>query len=94
MTAPVPSAALGITLDSAEFRRPVLMKEHLIAISKHELPKRMGERYRDIVVNCLTCLDQDNTDFGDQSEFEDMDGVLLGVRYIEKIQLKLDEIIV
>jgi hypothetical protein len=48
-------------------------------------PKGMGERYEEIVVNCLTCLDQDNTDFGDQSDFEDMDGVVVGVRYIEKV---------
>ena len=82
---PLPAAALGITLDSPEFRQPVLMKEHLIAITKHDLPKRMGERYKEVVVNCLTCLDQDNADFGDQSEFEDLDGVLVGVKYIEKV---------
>ena len=61
------------------------MKEHLVAPAKRHLSKRMGERYEEIVVNCLTCLDQDNADFGDQSEFEDMDGVLVGVRYIEKV---------
>jgi len=33
----------------------------------------------------LTCLDQDNEDFGDDSEFQDEDGVLVGVRYIEKV---------
>ncbi|MCJ1404887.1 hypothetical protein MMC11_008113 [Xylographa trunciseda] len=94
VTAPLPAAALGITLDSHEFKQPVLMKEHLITLAKQHLPKRMGERYVEIVVDCLTCLDQDNADFGDQSEFEDMDGVLVGVKYIEKILLKLNEILV
>lgn len=84
-TAPLPSPALGIPLDSVEFRKPVLMKDHLIALAKRDLPKRMGERYEQVVVNCLTCLDQDNADFGDQSEFEDVDGVLVGVKYIEKV---------
>ncbi|MCJ1359880.1 MAG: hypothetical protein MMC33_009883, partial [Icmadophila ericetorum] len=85
VTAPLPAPALGITLDSPEFRQPVLMKENLIALAKHDLPKRMGERYKEVVVNCLTCLDEDNADFGDQSEFEDLDGVLVGVKYIEKV---------
>jgi hypothetical protein len=46
----------------------------------------MGDKYTDIVVTCLTCLDESNTDFGDDSEFEDADGVLIGVRYIEKVR--------
>jgi hypothetical protein len=84
-TAPVPAPGLGFALGDTEFSRPVLIKEHLVALAKRDLPKGMGERYEEIVVNCLTCLDQDNADFGDQSEFEDMDGVLVGVRYIEKV---------
>ncbi|KAF7510470.1 hypothetical protein GJ744_006316 [Endocarpon pusillum] len=93
-TAPLPAPALGIALDGPEFKKPILIKEHLVALARRDLPKRMGERYEEIVVNCLTCLDQDNADFGDQSEFEDRDGVLIGVKYIEKILLKLDEIVV
>jgi hypothetical protein len=85
ITAPLPAAALGVPLDGPELRQPELMKEHLIALAKRDLPKRMGERYKNTTVNCLTCLDQDNTDFGDQSEFEDQDGVLVGVKYIEKV---------
>lgn len=84
-TAPLPAAALGIALGGLELKQPAFMKEHLIAIAKRDLPKRMGERYKKVVVNCLTCLDQDNVDFGDQSEFEDLDGVLVGVKYIEKV---------
>ena len=84
-TAPLPAAALSITLEGPELHQPDLMKEHLTALAKRDLPKRMGERYKNIVVNCLTCLDQDNTDFGDQSEFEDQDGILVGVKYIEKV---------
>ena len=82
---PLPGATLGLTLDDPEFKQPVLMKEHLIALAKRDLPKRTGERYKEVVVNCLTCLDEDNADFGDQSEFEDLDGVLVGVKYIEKV---------
>lgn len=40
--------------------------------------------YTSVVLSCLTCLDRDNHAFGDESEFIDEDGVLVGVRYIEK----------
>lgn len=85
MTTVLPAAALDVALNGPEFRQPDLMKKHLTALAEHHLPERMGERYKNITVNCLTCLDQDNTDFGDQSEFEDQDGVLVGVKYIEKV---------
>jgi hypothetical protein len=75
----------GIDLGGTEFSRPVLMKEHLVALAKRVLPNKMGEQYEEIVVNCLTCMDRDNADFGDQSEFKEVDGVLVDVRYIEKV---------
>ena len=91
-TTPLPSTALGISLNGVEFKQPTLMKEHLVRLAKRYLPERMGERYERVVVNCLTCLDEDNIDFGDQSEFEDEDGVLVAVKYIEKVLLKLEDI--
>lgn len=84
-TAPFPSVALGVALESPELNQPARMKEHLVALAKRDLPRRMGDRYEKVVINCLTCLDQDNPDFSDQSEFEDPDGVLVGVKYIEKV---------
>lgn len=45
----------------------------------------MGKIYTNIVISCLTCLDKNNEAFGDEREFEDEDGILVGVRYIEKV---------
>lgn len=45
----------------------------------------MGSKYANIVQTCLTCLDMGNEDFGDESEFQDRDVVLIAVRYIEKV---------
>jgi len=45
----------------------------------------MGTKYAGIVETCLTCLDPDNADFGDEREFEDADGIRVGARYIEKV---------
>ena len=47
----------------------------------------MGSKYAEIVETCLTCLEPDNVDFGDQREFEDEDGIRVGVRYIEKVSV-------
>jgi len=38
-----PSQAGDIALGSAEFSKPVLMKEYLVALAKHHLPSGMGE---------------------------------------------------
>jgi hypothetical protein len=34
---------------------------------------------------CLTCLEDENIDFGDEREFMDADSILVGVRYTEKV---------
>jgi hypothetical protein len=54
-------------------------------MTRELLPRRMGTRYAEIVETCLTCLDDDNIDFGNEREFVDTDGILVGVRYIEKV---------
>jgi len=41
------------------------------------------------VISCLTCLDKTDNGFGDQKEFFDEDGILVGIRYIEKVSLWL-----
>ena len=56
----------------------------LVGMAKNRLPSKMGQRYTQVVVDCLTCLDNDSA-FGDQSDFEDQDGTLVGVRYIDKV---------
>ena len=81
-----PTVGLGLSIESPEFTRPVLMKDHLVRLAERELPNCIGERYYQVVVNCLTCLDQQNADFGDPKEFQDEDGVQIGVRYIEKVR--------
>ncbi|KAH8905837.1 hypothetical protein BR93DRAFT_928411 [Coniochaeta sp. PMI_546] len=69
-------------------------KEQLLPLARSRLPQYMGSRYAEIVETCLTCLDADNADFGDAAEFEDEDGVRVGVRYIEKVLLRLNRLYV
>jgi hypothetical protein len=82
---PSPSAALRFSNDSLELRDPSLTKDRLVSMTRELLPRRMGTRYAEIVETCLTCLDDDNIDFGNEQEFVDEDGILIGVRYIQKV---------
>ncbi|KAF4765608.1 hypothetical protein N7455_004869 [Penicillium solitum] len=84
----------GVNRDPSTFNRDSSLKDHFMTLAKEQLPIRMGEMYTQVVVNCLTCMDETNEDFGDESEFEDGDGILIGVKYIEKILLLLGEITV
>jgi hypothetical protein len=88
----VPSAALhssapGPNSDVEQVQGDGL-KDQLVALASSELPKWMGTSYSEIVRTCLTCLDPDNVDFGDEREFEDEDGIVVGVRFIQKVRLR------
>jgi hypothetical protein len=61
------------------------VKAILVEMAQSRLPGLMGKIYTDIVVSCLTCLDKNNEGFGDEKGFEDEDGILVGLRYIEKV---------
>lgn len=68
---------------------PTDLKTALVLMAKEQLPSKMGDRYCSIVVNCLTCLDEDNADFADEAQFQDESGILIGVKYIEKVSFNL-----
>ncbi|OTA98832.1 hypothetical protein M426DRAFT_325684 [Hypoxylon sp. CI-4A] len=94
---PYPSPTLGLTLSDFDYSQPSYqpgsnIKNHLVNLAKERLPQRMGDRYTAIVVTCLTCLDGGNEDFGDEEDMQDDDGILIGVRFIEKILFRLSEI--
>lgn len=54
-------------------------------MAKQTLPSKMGDKCARVVLNCLTCMDDTNADFGDRVQFEDEDGIFIGVKYTEKV---------
>ncbi|KAK5050438.1 hypothetical protein LTR84_003719 [Exophiala bonariae] len=72
-----------------ERKKAFEIKNILVAMAKERLPHKMGKRYTEIVVACLTCLDKGVTTLGEESDFEDEDGILVAVRYIEKVSTVL-----
>jgi hypothetical protein len=81
-----PSPTLALADDRRELRDPAVLKDHLVGLSRStRLRSKMGDKYSKVVETCLTCLDEDNVDFGDEQALQDEDGIEVGERYIEKI---------
>jgi hypothetical protein len=103
-SSPVPNNIL----DAADLSQPnhcrrgaTRNKQKLEDLAANELPARVGRRYTDIVLLCLRCLDpgsgvdQDGKGFGaDAADWTDEDGFMIGVRYIENVLEKMQEITV
>ncbi|KAF6518632.1 hypothetical protein HZS61_017006 [Fusarium oxysporum f. sp. conglutinans] len=64
---------------------PEAIKDRLILMGRTQLRATMGDIYSRVVETCLTCLDEDNKDFGDPKEFEVQDGLEVGSRYVKKV---------
>jgi hypothetical protein len=71
-------------------------KERLEYLAKSKLPARLGRRYTDIVLLCLRCLDpgtgEDKAGKGFGADVKDEDGFVIGVRFIENVLEKMQEI--
>jgi hypothetical protein len=98
---PVPGLALALrnVLTDKVFERAHVgnrtgwVKEDLVGMARKLLPARMGDMYTRVVESCLTCLDEGNEDFGGFGDEEGGDdGVVVGVRFIEKILALVAEI--
>jgi hypothetical protein len=83
-------------------KRATAVKGALTALATELLPARMGRKYTDVVLLCLQCLDgagggEDGVGAGralggEAEGFVDEDGIVVGVRYIERILLRMQEI--
>ncbi|KAH6983697.1 hypothetical protein BKA56DRAFT_584090, partial [Ilyonectria sp. MPI-CAGE-AT-0026] len=81
-----PSTALSLAKDRLQLKSPNILKEHLVTLSRSNILRaKIGTKYSEVVEIYLTCLDEDNLDFSDEREFQDKDGVAVGLRYIEKV---------
>ncbi|KAI8717845.1 Protein kinase domain-containing protein [Fusarium sp. LHS14.1] len=82
------SPVVGVSSDASHDETAAFLltsvKDRFVKLAQTELRECMGTRYSEIVETCLTCLDPGNN-FGDQQEFQDKDGIRVGVRYIEKV---------
>jgi hypothetical protein len=85
---PTPQLNIESILEIKSIRtRANKIKEILIQSAIDQLPGKVGRGYTNVVLSCLTCLDRNNDGFGDESNYMDEDGILIGIRYIEKVTL-------
>ncbi|RYO98059.1 hypothetical protein DL765_010952 [Monosporascus sp. GIB2] len=70
----------------------VFLKDYFIDMTLRKLPRFMGDKYAQIVLTCLTCLDDDSNDFGEEVDLSDRDGITLGMKFIQKILLQINEL--
>ena len=85
-----PILELSVTADASirdRRKKAFETKRMLVRMSQEQLPPKMGHKYADTVVTCLTCLDKTYNSFGDTKEFCDENGILVGVRFIEKVSV-------
>jgi hypothetical protein len=69
------------------------IKNIFIDMALENLPFAMGRVYTEVVLSCLTCLDQGASNmFANVRELYDEDGILVGVAFIEKILMRLESI--
>ncbi|CZT08627.1 uncharacterized protein RCO7_11528 [Rhynchosporium graminicola] len=91
LPSPSISAAIQSLLKDKQ-KKAFETKRYLVSLAEKLLPSRMGRNFTNIVATCLTCLDSSGNMFGDKSEFLDENGILVGVRFIEKVLTVLSEI--
>ena len=68
-----------------ELKYGVLLKKQLVGSYRKVLSIRIGCIYTKVEENYFTYLDTDNVDLGEEAEFLDKNGVLIMVRYIDKL---------
>jgi hypothetical protein len=110
---PIPSTFIAEQrLEKDVRKRATAIKAQLISLALTKLPARMGNKYTNIVLLCLKCLDRGSSSRGrasasgfmegdesisagvgfEESDMLDDDRIVVGVKYIETILLKIQEI--
>ncbi|PUU76594.1 kinase-like domain-containing protein [Tuber borchii] len=87
------SQIVPILQDRDQRKGSTRIKKQLVSMASNLLPPRMGTKYADVVVACLTCLDK-NSELGTEGEFLEDDGILVGVRFIQHVLGVLEDIVV
>ncbi|GAB7343238.1 hypothetical protein MBLNU457_1296t2 [Dothideomycetes sp. NU457] len=89
-----PSQDIGdqVLAKTTETEKAKEIKKVLTTMAQR-LPFTIGTKYHDVVLSCLTCMDEKNIDFGTEDDLLDDDGMVIGTRYIETVLMKLNEIV-
>ncbi|KAM0438982.1 hypothetical protein ACHAPT_001743 [Fusarium lateritium] len=68
---------------------PEQLKKTYMSLAAGAVPRKMGQRYADIVMACLTGLESEQDGL---KRLEDEDGIVVGTRYMVEVISRLEEI--
>jgi len=71
-----------------KLREPGKLKDKYLQIAKSQIPRTLGNKYRDVAVSCLEGLKTEE----EEGLLNDQDGIVVGSAYISQIIGKLEEI--
>lgn len=69
-----------------ERKRAFELKRVLTGVASERLPNSMGDRYCEVVLACLTCLEKGSGVAQSNALSDDDDGVVMGVQYIQNVR--------
>ncbi|KAI9890884.1 MAG: hypothetical protein M1814_003523 [Vezdaea aestivalis] len=84
-----PQLASRVWKESNTLKDPEELKRMYIILAKGTVPRLMGQRYADVVLLCLSGLEDEEL----EGKLKDMDGIVVGTVYITKIFRQLEEIV-
>lgn len=69
------------------------IKNLFASMGKDQLPSKMGKTYAEVVVDCLTCLDNASSNpLSNSPDLLEEDGIAIGIAFIENILMRLEAI--
>jgi hypothetical protein len=86
---PNPHACKFIDRTTGTLKSPCDIRDIFVKKADEYIPLVLGEKFRDVVLMCLNCLDGG---FGDTTDLLDDDGVMVGLVFIQKVLTSLQEI--
>lgn len=86
---PNPRACKFLDKNTKNLKSPSDIRREFVKKAEEYIPLVLGEKFRDVVVMCLNCLDGG---FGDMDNSWDQDGVMVGLVFIQKVLTSLEGI--
>lgn len=89
-----PNRKLGFEAEftSDAIPKGLAIQSKMIEMAEKSLPSRMGKRFTDVVVTCLTGLDSSEVHLNETPDAESDEGIDLGVQFVHNVLVQLQKI--
>ena len=87
-TTTTPATEQGVAKDRLSILTPEALQTEFLRIANSQVPRLLGNKYRDVVIACLTGLRYEEG----EHLLDDADGLVVGRAYITRVMRKLEDI--